>query len=132
MAESKDKNFDEKGRFAKGNDTGQRFKPGQSGNPKGPPKAKTQLWRHICLYLDMTDAEFEKAKVKKLTQAQRAAIKIVEDFIAGNVSGSLKLAKYAIDRDLGKALETVKVSGVEPLSDEECDNIRDMMKRNVE
>ena len=33
------------------------FKPGQSGNPAGPPKRKTQLWNYFCQYIAMTDAE---------------------------------------------------------------------------
>ncbi len=125
--------FDDKHRFAPGSKAGQKtqFKPGQSGNPKGPPKAKTQLWRYVCLYLDMTDAQFDKLKSKKkLKQVQRAAIKIVEDFTAGNASDNIKLAQYAIDRDLGKAFETVKVSGVEPLSDDECSGIREILRKN--
>lgn len=135
MAESESKNRDENGCFAKGNDAGRKtqFKPGQSGNPAGVPRSKTMLWQYFCKYLDMTDSQFDKLKSKKtLKQAQQAAIKMVEDFKSGDVSGNIKLAKYAVDRDLGKALETVKVSGVEPFSDEECENIREIMKRNVE
>lgn len=131
MTESKRKNFDGKGRFAKGNDAGRKFKPGQSGNPKGAPRSKTQLWRYFCKYLDMTDAKLEKEKAKRLTQAQQAAIKMVEDFKAGIPNGSLKLATYSIDRDLGKALEIVKISGVEPLSDEDCESIREILKNNA-
>ena len=32
------------------------FKPGQSGNPAGPPKRRTQLWTYVCKYMEMTDA----------------------------------------------------------------------------
>jgi hypothetical protein len=27
------------------------FKPGQSGNPAGPPKRRTQLWTYFCRYM---------------------------------------------------------------------------------
>ena len=30
------------------------FKPGQSGNPKGSPKARTNLWKFINRFMEMT------------------------------------------------------------------------------
>jgi len=33
------------------------FKPGQSGNPEGPPKHRTHLWSYFCRYMAMTDAQ---------------------------------------------------------------------------
>ncbi len=132
MAESNNDNLDAKGRFAKGNDTGQRFKPGQSGNPKGPPKAKTQLWRYVCLYLDMNDIKFNKLKnKKKLKQAQQAAIKIVEGFKSGKKVGNERMAKYLIDRDEGRAVETLQISSADPLTEDECEDIREILKNNA-
>lgn len=131
----KDKEFDAKHRFAPGNDVGGKtqFKPGQSGNPKGPPKAKTRLWMYFCQYLGMTDSQFDKLKSKKkLKQVQQAAIKMVEDFVAGFASSNIKLAVYTVDRDEGKALETIRVSSADPLTDEECENIRDILINNAD
>ena len=106
------------------------FQPGQSGNPKGPPPARTQLWRYFCIYMAMTDVKFEHLKAKRLTQAQQSAVKLVEDMKAGKLPPSSKFVQYCTDRELGKALETVKVTGREPLSDDECESIRDILREN--
>ena len=80
------------------------FPPGQSGNPAGPPKRKTQLRVWFCKYMEMTDAEIKKLKPEKLTQAQQTALKLVENAKDGKYSGSERLARYVIDRDEGKAV----------------------------
>ena len=46
------------------------FQPGQSGNPAGPPKRKTQLWPYFCEFMSLTDAGIEKLDRAKLTQSQ--------------------------------------------------------------
>lgn len=106
------------------------FPPGQSGNPNGSPPATTQLWRYFCKYMNLTDNQLEKLKAKKLKQNQQAAIVLVENFKAGKFSGSGKLARYIIDREEGRALETVKITGVEPLSVDECEQIREILRKN--
>lgn len=84
---------------------GRPFKPGQSGNPNGPPKHRTNLWLWITKYMDMTDAEIAKLDRTKLTQAQKTALNIVEKAANGKYSGSQKLARYIADREEGKAHE---------------------------
>jgi len=81
------------------------FQPGQSGNPKGPPKRRTQLWVYINQFLEMTDAELDKVDRTTLTQAQQIALKLVEAAKKGEGCGSERLARYCVDRDEGKATE---------------------------
>ena len=45
------------------------FQPGQSGNPKGPPIHRINLWPWFCKYMALTDSDLEKLDTKKLTQA---------------------------------------------------------------
>jgi hypothetical protein len=108
------------------------WKPGESGNPAGPPKAKTQLHRYICIYLDMTDAELNKIVKTALTQAQRAAMKLVRALKSGKGIKSENFTRYLIDRDLGKPQENVKVTGDTPLTDAECDDIRKKLLKNAD
>lgn len=81
------------------------FLPGQSGNPKGPPKRRTQLWVYINQFLEMTDTEIERQDRATLTQAQQIALRIVETAKKGEGCGSERLARYCVDRDEGKATE---------------------------
>jgi len=75
------------------------FKPGQSGNPKGPPKAKTQLYRHFCKYMEMTATQLKReANKKTLTLSQRAALRMAKDV----VDGKWPQTKEVIERDEGK------------------------------
>ena len=72
------------------------FQPGQSGNPAGPPKRKTQLWVYFCRYMNMTDAEIEKLDRAKLTQSQQMALSLVEN---EGKTGSRALALAIFDRE---------------------------------
>jgi hypothetical protein len=105
------------------------FKSGQSGNPKGPPKHRTQLWTYLCMYLDMTNAELNIEKRKKnLSVAQKGAIQLAEDFAAGKDTASVRLAKYAIDRDEGRAAETINLNAGPQMSDEKAEEIRQTLR----
>jgi hypothetical protein len=105
------------------------FKPGQSGNPKGPPKRRTQLWVYFCEYMNMTDAELNIEKRKKnLSVAQKGAIQLAEDFAAGKDTASVRLAKYAIDRDEGRAAETINLNAGPQMSDEKAEEIRQTLR----
>ena len=53
------------------------WKPGVSGNPKGAPKARINLFRYICEYMEMTPNKLKKLDQNKLTMSQRAALKTV-------------------------------------------------------
>jgi hypothetical protein len=107
------------------------FKPGESGNPKGPPVRRTQLWPYFCKYMAMTDAELEKLDRDKLTQAQQTALAIVENAKAGKYSGSERLARHVFDREEGKAVEHLIVENENTLTDEECAEIRELLAKNA-
>jgi hypothetical protein len=108
------------------------FKPGQSGNPAGPPKRRTQLWVYFCEYMEMTDSQIAKLDHKKLTQAQQTALKIVENAKNGEYTGSERLARYVIDRDEGKPVEHVVFEEENALTDEQSEEIRELLKRSFE
>ena len=79
------------------------FKPGQSGNPAGPPIRRTQLWVYFSQYMAMTDAEIEKLDSAKLTQSEQMALSLVEKEAK---AGSRALALAIFDREEGRALQT--------------------------
>jgi hypothetical protein len=106
------------------------FKPGQSGNPAGPPKGRTQLWLWICKYMEMTDGQLKRLVRSKMTQVQKTALKIVQSAANGEGCGSERLARYCVDRDQGKATEHLILDNDNDLSDAECDQIRDLIKGN--
>ena len=91
------------------------WQPGQSGNPAGSPKAKTNLYKHISKYSGMTDAELAQLDLESLTQSEKAGLKIVQDMAAGRHTGAEGLAKYIIDREEGRIPENLRVD-VQPQS----------------
>ena len=88
-----------------------RFRKGQSGNPKGSPQPKTNLYRHISKYACMTDLELAQLDLESLTQAEQAALKLVQNMAAGKRTGAGDLAKYIIDREEGKTPDRHIVEG---------------------
>ena len=105
------------------------FQPGQSGNPKGSPKARTNLWKFLTRFMAMTDAELAKVDREKLTQAQKVALKLVENAAQGKGCDSERLARYCVDRDEGKASEHLVIDKDNDLSDEECEEIRAVLRK---
>lgn len=105
------------------------FKPGQAANPKGPPKRRTQLWVYINQFLEMTDADLAKVDRPTLTQAQKVALKLVENATEGKDCGSERLARYCVDRDEGKASEHLVIDKDNDLSDDECEEIRAVLRK---
>jgi len=106
------------------------FKPGQSGNPKGPPIRRTNLWVWFCKYMTLTDAELDKLDRDKLTQAQQTALKLVQNAKDGKGSGSQRLALAVFDREEGRAVEHLHISSEDELSEDECEEIREMLLKN--
>ena len=105
------------------------FKPGQSGNPNGSPKARTNLWKFINRFMAMTDDELAKVDRKKLTQSQQVALKHVEGATLNPASESERFVRYCIDRDEGKASEHLVIDKDNDLSDEECEEIRAVLRK---
>ncbi len=107
------------------------FKPGESGNPNGPPVRRTNLWVWLCKYMALDDRKLAKLNRKKLTQAQQTALKLVENMKDGKYSGSERLARYMIDREEGKAVEHLVIENENTLTDEECEDIREVLFKNA-
>ena len=107
------------------------FKPGQSGNPKGPPKRRVQLWTYICQYIALTDAQLEKLHEKQLTLAQQWALRIVKNTKTAKVLHLDRFARYVIDRDEGRATEHLVFEDENVLTEEECEEIREVLRRNL-
>jgi hypothetical protein len=103
------------------------FKPGESGNLNGPPVHRINLWPLFCKFMALTDAELGRLDRKKLTQAQQAALKLVENAKDGKYSGSERLARHVFDREEGKAVEHLVIENENTLSDEECEEIRKVL-----
>lgn len=103
------------------------FKPGESGNPDGPPKHRTQLWVYFCRYMAMTDAELDKLDESKLSQSQKTALAVVRKAAEGKASGVETLAKYVTDREEGKATEHIILGDADTLTDEECEELRTLL-----
>jgi hypothetical protein len=108
------------------------FKPGQSGNPKGAPVRRINLWPTFCRFMALTDAELEKLDRDKLTQAQQTALMLVENAKAGKYSGSERLARHVFDREEGRAVEHLVIENENTLTDEECDQIREVLAKNAD
>lgn len=108
------------------------FKPGQSGNPKGPPVRRTNLWVWFCKYMGLTDKGLAKLDKEKLTQAQQSALMIVERMKEGKYSGSQRLARDVFDREEGKAVEHFVIENENMLSDADCEEIRVILQKNAD
>ncbi len=106
------------------------FKPGQSGNPEGPPVRRTNLWVWFCKYMEMTDSQLEKLDRDKLTQAQQTALKLVQNAKKGKGSGSQRLALAVFDREEGRAVEHLHITSEDELTEDECEEIREMLLKN--
>jgi hypothetical protein len=106
------------------------WQPGESGNPKGQPKHRTHLWTYYCQYMSMTNAQRGKLDKSKLTAAQQTALKLVEQAVAGEDCGSERMARYVVDREEGRAVEHLIIGTEDILSDEECEQIRELIAKN--
>ncbi|MFC1637314.1 hypothetical protein ACFL5Z_21040 [Planctomycetota bacterium] len=106
------------------------YKPGESGNPKGPPVRRTQLWVWFCKYMTLTNTELAKLDLKALTQAQQTALKLVKNMKAGKYFGSERLARHVFDREEGRAVEHLVIENENTLTDEECEQIREELLKN--
>lgn len=110
--------------ISKGNKIGNRFKPGESGNPNGRPKGVknvTTILREMLEKIaptDVADAKFVKEfckGLKSVTNADAIAARILK---AALVDGESWAIKELIDRTEGKAIATLDVGSKdgEPLN----------------
>ena len=82
------------GQFAKGNKIGNRFKPGESGNPNGRNGAMSDLFKELA------EAKDEQGKTRKE--------KILDKILRMAENGSLKAAEMYMNRVEGKPREYVE------------------------
>jgi hypothetical protein len=108
------------------------FKPGESGNPDGPPIHRTNLWVWFTKYMNMTADERAKVNRAKLTAAQETALKMVEQAVKGRGCGFERLARYIVNREEGRAAEHIVLSAGTDLSDAECEEVRRLLRENLE
>jgi len=73
------------------------FKPGQSGNPKGPPKKENTITNILDHYLSQTPKGDKKSRWEQ----------IAEHTFKNAIKGDTAMLKYLWDRKLGKPRETV-------------------------
>jgi hypothetical protein len=71
---------------------GRRFKPGQSGNPKGRPK-KEDTWKYIFSDL-LTLEDISMPDGSKITRKQAIAIRMVQEALKGRVEAANFIGKY--------------------------------------
>ncbi len=81
------------------------FQPGQSGNPAGSPKPKTNLQKHVARYFAMTDQEIDELDLEKLTQSEKTALNTVKEMASGKFIGLGQMIHKFIDRDEGKVAD---------------------------
>ena len=106
------------------------FRPGQSGNPDGPPRHRTNLWVYFTQYMAMTAGQRAAIDRSKLTAAQETALKMVEKAVQGQGCGAEHMARYVIDREEGKAAEHLIISEEDALTDEECEELKKLIVKN--
>ena len=82
------------GQFTKGNKIGNRFKPGESGNPNGRNGAMSDLFKELA------EAKDEQGKTRKE--------KILDKILRMAENGSLKAAEMYMNRVEGKPREYVE------------------------
>ena len=78
----------------------------------------------------MTDAQLARLDRSKLTQAQQTALKIVEQGTSGDKPEWERMARYVVDREEGKAAEHLVIDDGTDLSDEECEQLRELIRGN--
>lgn len=113
------------------------WQPGQSGNPNGAPKARTNLWPTLCRMSELTEKELRDM----LKPGRRKELKLVEIVAIKNLlqlregvtrKGIPLLLKTIIERDEGKPAQTLHIDSPDTLSPEECEEIRRVQREMME
>lgn len=100
MAKQSENNRNSKGQFAKGNTEGNRWKKGESGNPKGRRNSFTDILNEI--------GDLEKDERSK-------RFKIMSKLYGMAERGDLNAIKFIVERVEGKAVETIRTQEIEPI-----------------
>jgi hypothetical protein len=72
-----------------------RFKPGQSGNPKGRPKGAKSLKTIVQAQLGDKLEVKHKGKLRKVSKLEALVMKLVQDALSGNAKALHELLKLA-------------------------------------
>ena len=100
------------------------WKPGQSGNPAGPPKTRLHLWRYIGQYMAMSLSELKAINKDKLSMSQRAALTTA----IKTAEGDWARVSAFIDRDEGKVPDVV-INPSEQMTPEQAQEILDRVRQ---
>jgi hypothetical protein len=79
----------------------------------------------------LSDAALEKLDPKELTMAQQWALRIVKSTKTTKVLKLDRMARYVIDRDEGRPTERLVIEDEDILTDEECEEVRDILRGNL-
>ena len=98
------------------------WKPGQSGNPKGPPKLKLHLWTRFCKILEQHDmAWLRSASLEvagktepKLTKGMKIADVVAIRWAIDVVGGKWQQLQEAVNRDEGKVADVIETPDIMP------------------
>lgn len=106
------------------------FAPGQSGNPAGTPASRANLWRYICGFLALGEAEACRCQMDKTRPlAMRIAAKQALQLLKKGLGGvALHATMRMWDRDEGRPVAHVVMESPDVLTPEECDEIREAMR----
>lgn len=107
------------------------FQPGVSGNPAGPPKARTNLWPTLCRMMTLDDKQLRalQKRRKELKLVEIIAIKLAIQLRDGVPRRGIPLIiKHMIERDEGKPIQSIRLQEEDPLSHEECEAIREELR----
>lgn len=86
-----------------------RWKPGQSGNPKGRPKTP-KLWEELQKLMESVDEGVHESQLEKGKKKSHAGW-LAEAIVLNMAGGNAALVKDFFDRTLGKPKDTVEHTG---------------------
>ncbi|MCP3472116.1 DUF5681 domain-containing protein [Bradyrhizobium sp. CCGUVB1N3] len=90
-----------------------RFKPGQSGNPRGRPKGSLNFATDLKNTLSSPITLNEGGKSRRVTTQKAALLRLREQALKGNVKALDKLLSYAMAMSGGAAEDSAKSPSVE-------------------
>ena len=117
------------GQFDKGHTPTNGFKKGEVSNPNGPPRARVQLWRYICQYMDMTDKELASIKKSDLTLSQQAVLNLARSML---IPKNYQPIRDVIDRSEGKVPDHIVQQTAEITNAEAMEILREAIDKNSE
>lgn len=82
-----------------------KFRPGVSGNPRGAPANKMNLWTFVRKYADMPPKILKAMPLTNMTSVERTA----RGFVLEMVGGDWQRIKEALDRDDGRPTDRVEI-----------------------